>query len=143
MRPPRAKPRHQLSFELAKLRKTTGWDVEEFAYQVGMSESGYHCIESGSRVPKRENLQKILDKVKPLPATEAKLIDLWNDARAEQVGIPSPSRQTPKVDSASLSRRISTEAAFVLKQAGVVISTNTKSVIEKRVLMILNSVLGV
>lgn len=140
---PRTKPRHQLFFEIANLRKTSGWDVEEFAYQVGLSKSGYEQFELGQRLPKRSTLQRILDRVKPPPATTSKIIDLWVDAKAEQAGIPSPTRQTPKVDSTALSKRIGSEVAFVLKQTGVVVSPGTKSIMEKRVLMILTSALGV
>lgn len=135
---------HKFHTELAKLRASSRWpDMEEFSFQVGMSFGGYRKIETGQRIPPPETLQRILDKVGASPATVAQMTLLRDDAKASQVGIKSPLGAPRTIDVEELAKRISGEVVFVLKQSGGLVENSVRRVMEKRIVMILNSVLGV
>jgi len=133
---------HPLHTALAGLRVRSRWpDQEEFAYQVGLSEGGYRKYETGERIPSLAVLKLILEKTGVSKLAADTLIQLRNEAKAQQVGIPSC--QTPAVDCDALAKRIRTETVFVLKQAGIEVKEPVRAVMEKRIAMILKSVLGV
>jgi uncharacterized protein (UPF0254 family) len=129
--------------ELVEIRRASRWpDQEEFAYQLGMSVGGYQKYETGGRLPSLSRLREILKLANPTESVATQILDKWNDVKAERVGVMVPFSRTHGVDSSVLAKRISTEVSFVLKQAGQDASSSVKSTIEKRVLMILKSVLG-
>lgn len=134
-------PLHPFHTALAGLRARSRWpDQEEFAYQMGLSLGGYRKYETGERLPSLVVLQQILERTGVSQLAADALIQLRNEAKAQQVGIPSC--QTQAVDCDALAKRIRTELVFVLKQTGVDVNEATKGVLEKRVAMILKSVLG-
>lgn len=134
---------HEFHSELAKLRSTSRWpDQEEFSFQVGMSLGGYRKLETGERIPTTETLQKILEKVGVARPAAARLMGLRDDAKASQVGIKRPLGDLQAIDSGGLAKRVASEVVFVLKQSGVVVEANVKGVMERRIVMILKSVLG-
>jgi hypothetical protein len=142
-RSPPVRDKHPFHKELVKLRERSRWaDQESFANQTLLSCKGYVKCENGERLPSREVLDRILSRVGADQATATRLIDLWNDAKAKRLGLVGAASQTPTVDCDALAKRIRSETVFVLKQAGVHVKDPTKSVMEKRIAMILKSVLG-
>lgn len=118
-------------------------DQEDFSRQVGLSLGGYRKYETGERIPSLEVLHQIIERAGIDQKVAAELLNLRNDARAIQVGVVGSICQTQAVDCDALAKRIRSETVFVLKQAGVDVKEPTKGVMEKRIAMILKSVLGV
>lgn len=132
---------HPLHARLAELRAASRWpDQEGFALQCGLSPGGYKKIETGERLPSRAVLLRICFNGGFSEAVERELMQLLNEAKAQQVGIPTC--RTQAVDCDALAKRIRTELVFVLKQTGIDVNEATKGVLEKRVAMILKSSLG-
>jgi len=135
---------HLFHLKLATLRQQSRWpDQEDFASRVGLSLGGYRKYETGERIPSLEALQQIFEKANIEPRLADEVLNLRNDAKAAQVGLKPHFGQTSTVDSDALAKRIRGEIIFVLKQAGVAVPNASGGVIEKRVSMILKSVLGV
>jgi transcriptional regulator with XRE-family HTH domain len=135
---------HPLHKRLAALREQSRWsDQDGFAAQVGLSPGGYRKIETGQRIPSLAVLEQIIERASIDQKVAMELIDLWNDAKAKQAGLVGPVCRTQAVDYDALAKRVRSEVVFVLKQAGVDVKEQTKGVLEKRITMILKSVLGV
>lgn len=125
---------------LINLRARSRWpDMTDFVQQVGLSEGGYRKYENGQRIPSQEVLNQIIEKTGVSKLSAEALMSMRNEAKAQQVGIPC---QTQVVDCDALAKRIKTETVYVLVQSGVEVKENTKVVMEKRIAMILKSVLG-
>lgn len=135
---------HLFHLKLAALRQQSRWpDQEDFANQVGLSLGGYRKYETGERIPSLEVMQQIFERANVYPKIAEEVLSLRNDAKALQVGLKPHFGQTSAIDSDALAKRIKSEVVFVLKQAGIDMKDGTKGVVEKRIAMILKSVLGV
>jgi transcriptional regulator with XRE-family HTH domain len=133
---------HPLHTALANLRVRSRWpDQEEFAYQMGLSLGGYRKYETGERIPSQEVMQQIIGKTGISKLAAEALLSMRNEAKAAQVGVSLC--QTQAVDCEALAKRVRSEIVYVLKQAGIEVKEGTKGVVEKRIAMILRSVLGV
>ena len=135
---------HPLHKRLVAIREQSRWpDQEDFSRQVGLSVGGYRKYETGTRIPSLEVLQRIIERVGVDQKDATDLLNLRNDAKATQIGIVGSICQTHAADCEALAKRIRTETIYVLKQAGIDVKEPTRAVMEKRVAMILKSVLGV
>jgi transcriptional regulator with XRE-family HTH domain len=139
-----ARSNHPLHKRIAALREQSRWpDQEDFASQVGLSLGGYRKYETGERIPSLEVLRQIVERAGIDQGTADELLNLRNDAKAGQMGLLGSVSQTQAVDCESLAKRVRAETVYVLKQVGIDVKEPTRRVMEKRISMILKSVLGV
>ena len=133
---------HPFQAALVKAREMSRYPTQEsFALQAGLSVGGYIKYEQGYRIPSVRALGLMIFNCGIDDRTAEKLRSLRDDARSIQAGL-GPQCQTQAVDCDALARRIRTETIFVLKQAGCWAGSKaTEGVMEKRIAMILKSVL--
>jgi transcriptional regulator with XRE-family HTH domain len=135
---------HPLQGRMTDLRLNSRWPrLDEFARQIALSRSSYEKYEAGERLPSLKTLHQIAVSLGLSPKVEADLVNLRNDAKADQMGLTGSICQTKAIDCDALTKRIRSEVVFVLKQEGVEIKERACRVLENRITMILKSVLGV
>lgn len=134
---------HPIHTKLAELRAKSRWPhVNDFSHQLGLKYRVITYYEDGTYLPSVELLQRILLLVGADHKTAAEIKKLRDNAQAIRQGISTSVYPPRAVDFDALAKRIGAEVAFVLKQEGVLIKRSTRSVVEKRALMILKSVIG-
>jgi len=124
---------------LQNVRERSRWPtVVDFARQVGHSPGGIKKYERGDRLPSKEDLDAII-RFSNLTAEEGrKLEELWNQAKAEQVGVVV--EKPSVVDPDELAVRVHAEVLYVLKQEGIRTSEKTARVLASRIRMITKAV---
>jgi hypothetical protein len=134
---------HPIHTVLAKLRARSRWPhINDFGKQLKMKYGCFRCYEDGRTIPNPEMLQRILDLVDVDQKTAAEIKSLRDNAQAIKLGIATSVYPLRPIDFNALAKRIGAEVAFVLKQEGITVKRSTRSVVEKRALMILKSVIG-
>lgn len=128
---------------LTALREASRWPEQDcFSAELGLSLSGYKKYEKGTRIPSHDVLRRICQTLKLSEEDAEELWRLRDNAKLKQLGLTErPGRPTlPSPD--ALAKKIESEVAFILKQAGITVPSRLGPVIHKRIGMILKSVLG-
>ena len=124
---------------LESVRSTSTWPtIADFARQVGLSHSGFKKYERGDRLPSKEALEKIIHRGMLGEPTAQMLYKLWNQTRAEQVGVVV--EEPVGTNSDTFAARVHSEVLYVLKQEGIQIKHKTTQVLAARIRMITSAV---
>lgn len=122
-------------------RLASRWPVlEDFAYRVGCAATAYKEYELGRALPERGALDRICKRSFFSQALCKELAFLWDKEKAAQLGIAIDVRT--RMSAEELAAKLQREAAYVLKQAQILLPNSTRTVMERRFIMILRDVLG-